>query len=40
MKKNIVNNILINLDLSIKNEEEFIEKNFFPDQNFEKLKKN
>ena len=34
-----MNDILINLDLSIKNEEEYIEKNFFPDQNFRKIKK-
>lgn len=39
IKKDIVNDILINSDLTIKSEEEFIEKNFFPDQIFRKIKK-
>ena len=33
------NKSIINSDLTIKSEEEFIEKNFFPDQIFRKIKK-
>ncbi len=39
LKQNIVSNILVNLDLPIKNEEEYIEKNLFTEQNFRKIKK-
>ncbi len=39
LKQNIVSNILVNLDFTIKNEEEYIEKNLFTEQNFRKIKK-
>ena len=34
-----MSNILVNLDFTIKNEEEYIEKNLFTEQNFRKIKK-